>query len=139
ANEYKDIIVVDIVILEACDVVPADLRLFKASSLQIEEAALTGESVPVTKDTAPVEGDAGIGDRLNMGFSSTNVTYGRGEGIVTATAMGSEVGNIAEMLENVEGKTKTIHKNINYVSCFIYYDSIISYVIYLDLTETQYY
>ncbi|MGH2066968.1 HAD-IC family P-type ATPase, partial [Aerococcus sp. L_4] len=105
AIDSKEIVVGDIVILEAGDVVPADLRLFKASSLQIEEAALTGESVPVTKDTATVEGDAGIGDRLNMGFSSTNVTYGRGEGIVTATAMDTEVGNIAEMLENAEGKT----------------------------------
>jgi Ca2+-transporting ATPase len=129
AIDSKDIVVGDIVILEAGDVVPADLRLFKASSLQIEEAALTGESVPVTKDTAPVEGDAGIGDRLNMGFSSTNVTYGRGEGIVTATAMDTEVGNIAEMLENAEGKTTPLQENMNALTRFLTYAIVIIAVV----------
>src|SRR5699024_5441396 len=125
ASDYKDIVVGDIVFLEAGDVVPADLRLFKASSLQIEEAALTGESVPVTKDIAPVEADAGIGDRLNMGFSSTNVTYGRGEGVVTATAMDTEVGNIAEMLENAEGKTTPLQENMNGLTRFLTYAIVI--------------
>lgn len=125
AIDSKDIVVGDIVILEAGDVVPADIRLFKASSLQIEEAALTGESVPVTKDIAPVEADAGIGDRLNMGFSSTNVTYGRGEGVVTATAMDTEVGNIAEMLENAEGKTTPLQENMNGLTRFLTYAIVI--------------
>lgn len=129
AIDSKDIVVGDIVILEAGDVVPADLRLFKASSLQIEEAALTGESVPVTKDTATVEGGAGIGDRLNMGFSSTNVTYGRGEGVVTATAMDTEVGNIAEMLENVEGKTTPLQENMNELTRFLTYAIVIIAVV----------
>ena len=68
----------DIVLLEAGDIVPADMRLLEANSLKVEEAALTGESVPVDKDIAPITlEDAGIGDRKNMVFSSTNVTYGR--------------------------------------------------------------
>lgn len=97
----------DIVMLEAGDVVPADMRLIEASSLKVEEAALTGESVPVDKDVATLQDEeVGIGDRLNMVFSSTNVTYGRGKAVVTATGMNTEVGHIAEMLAGAE-KTKT--------------------------------
>lgn len=129
AINSKDIVVGDIVILEAGDVVPADIRLFKASSLQIEEAALTGESVPVTKDIVPVEADAGIGDRLNMGFSSTNVTYGRGEGVVTATGMDTEVGNIAEMLDNAEGKTTPLQENMNGLTRFLTYAIVVIAVV----------
>lgn len=93
----------DVVILEAGDIVPADLRFVDSNSLQIEEAALTGESVPVVKEAEVVlEGETGIGDRINMGFSSTNVTYGRGKGIVVATGMDTEVGHIASMLQNTE-------------------------------------
>ncbi|WP_028125440.1 cation-translocating P-type ATPase [Eremococcus coleocola] len=89
----------DVVLLEAGDVVPADIRLVEASSLKIEEAALTGESVPVEKNTDALENpEAGIGDRYNMGYSSTNVTYGRGKGIITGTGMETEVGHIAKML-----------------------------------------
>ncbi|PEG97736.1 HAD-IC family P-type ATPase, partial [Lactobacillus sp. UMNPBX8] len=71
----------DIVLLEAGDVVPADLRLISAHSLKIEEAALTGESVPVDKSDETLQGDdIALADRINMAYSSTNVTYGRGEG-----------------------------------------------------------
>src|SRR5699024_3794175 len=70
----------DIVLLEAGNVVPADMRLIEANSLQVEEAALTGESVPSEKNTETIDAEAGIGDRTNMVFSSTNVTYGRGLG-----------------------------------------------------------
>lgn len=93
----------DIVQLEAGDVVPADMRLIEANSLQIEEASLTGESVPVYKEIDTLSGeDIGIGDRSNMAFSSTNVTYGRGLGIVTNTGMETEVGHIAKMLQSTE-------------------------------------
>lgn len=92
----------DIVLLEAGDVVPADMRLIEANSLQAEEAALTGESVPVEKQIGAIEEEAGIGDRTNMVFSSTNITYGRGVGVVSATAMDTEVGNIAGMLASTE-------------------------------------
>ena len=103
----EDIVVGDIVILEAGDVVPADMRLFEVNTVKIEESALTGESVPVDKDLVIPTGDeVGIGDRTNMAFSSTNVTYGRAVGVVTSTGMNTEVGKIANMLANTEeGKT----------------------------------
>ena len=103
----EDIVVGDVVILEAGDVVPADMRLFEVNTVKIEESALTGESVPVDKDLVIPTGDeVGIGDRTNMAFSSTNVTYGRAVGVVTSTGMDTEVGKIANMLANTEeGKT----------------------------------
>lgn len=103
----EDIVVGDVVILEAGDVVPADMRLFEVNTVKIEESALTGESVPVDKDIVIPTGDeVGIGDRTNMAFSSTNVTYGRAVGVVTSTGMDTEVGKIANMLANTEeGKT----------------------------------
>ena len=103
----EDIVVGDVVILEAGDVVPADMRLFELNTVKIEESALTGESVPVDKDLEIPSGDeVGIGDRTNMAFSSTNVTYGRAVGVVTSTGMNTEVGKIAHMLANTEeGKT----------------------------------
>ncbi|WP_124058972.1 cation-translocating P-type ATPase [Vaginisenegalia massiliensis] len=102
-----DLVPGDIVLLEAGDVVPADMRLIEANSLKVEEAALTGESVPVEKSIANIEGEeVGIGDRSNMVFSTTNVTYGRGLAVVTNTAMNTEVGHIANMLNATE-KQKT--------------------------------
>jgi len=89
----------DVVLLEAGVVVPADLRLIEAMGLEAEEAALTGESQPVAKATRPVEeADVPLGDRINMAWSGTTVTRGRGEGIVVATGMGTELGRIATLL-----------------------------------------
>ncbi|MES5131207.1 cation-translocating P-type ATPase [Lactobacillus iners] len=104
----------DIVLLEAGDVVPADLRLVLAKNLKIEEAALTGESVPVEKKSKVVEADdVALGDRINMAYSNTNVTYGRGEGVVVATAMDTEVGKIATMLNNADETDTPLKANLN--------------------------
>ena len=103
----------DIVLLEAGDVVPADLRLNLASSLKIEESALTGESVPVEKKIETLSGDdIALGDRVNMAYSNTNVTYGRGEGIVVSTGMHTEVGKIATMLNNADETDTPLKQNL---------------------------
>ena len=106
----------DIVLLEAGDVVPADLRLIRAHSLKIEEAALTGESVPVDKSDETLQGDdIALADRINMAYSSTNVTYGRGEGIVVGTGMNTEVGKIATMLNNADETDTPLKENLNHL------------------------
>jgi Ca2+-transporting ATPase len=104
-------------LLEAGDVVPADMRLIEAASLKIEEAALTGESVPVEKDiTETVEAEAGIGDRVNMGYQNSNVTYGRGTGVVTNTGMYTEVGKIADMLANADESQTPLKQSLEQLS-----------------------
>ena len=97
----------DIVILEAGRIVPADLRLINSVNLKIEEAALTGESVPVQKDADFVaDTEITLGDRLNMAYMSTSVAYGRGEGVVIGTGMNTEIGKIAKMIsESVDEMT----------------------------------
>ncbi len=110
-----DLVPGDIVILEAGRVVPADLRLIEAVNLQTEESALTGESLPVTKDAAAVHTDPAtpLGDRNNQAFMSSTVTYGRGTGIAVATAMDTEVGKIAHLIGN-EAESKTpLEKRLN--------------------------
>lgn len=110
----------DIVLLEAGDVVPADLRLLEASSLKIEEAALTGESVPVEKELTVIDAtDVGIGDRVNMAYSNSNVTYGRGKGVVVNTGMATEVGKIAGMLARAEETETPLKRNLNELGKFL--------------------
>ncbi|MCH2037823.1 MAG: HAD-IC family P-type ATPase, partial [Rickettsiales bacterium] len=102
----------DIVLLEAGDKVPADLRLLTAHGLQIQEAILTGESVPSDKDTRPSDLDVALGDRHGMSFSGTLVTSGQAKGIVVATGGTTEIGRISGMLSEVENLTTPLVKQM---------------------------
>ena len=120
--DSRELVPGDIVMLEAGDVVPADMRLLEAASLKIEEAALTGESVPVEKDlTVDVPADAGIGDRVNMAYQNSNVTYGRGVGVVVNTGMFTEVGKIADMLANADETDTPLKQSLNQLSKVLTY------------------
>ncbi len=106
----EDLVIGDVIILEAGDAVPADARIIECASMKIEEAALTGESVPVDKKeealSAGANGDVALGDRKNMVFMGSTVVYGRGKAVVTGTGMDTEMGKIADALSKAEeGKT----------------------------------
>lgn len=104
----------DIVIIEAGDLVPADIRLIDSQSLKVEEASLTGESVAVDKNADQVlEADAGLGDRVNMLFMSTAITYGRARGIVCATGSFTEIGKISDQLQTIEDEPTPLQKSLN--------------------------
>jgi Ca2+-transporting ATPase len=99
----RDLVPGDLVILETGNYIPADVRLVESANLRIDEASLTGESVPVGKDAQDIlPADATVGDRHNMAFMSTLVTYGRGLGLVVSTGMSTEIGKIAEMIQSYE-------------------------------------
>ena len=110
----SQLVVGDIVILEAGRIIPADLRLIQSVNLKIEESALTGESVPVDKDANFLSAkEIGIGDRINMAYSSTSVAYGRGEGVVVYTGMDTEIGKIASMLNESVEELTPLQKRLN--------------------------
>ena len=109
----KELVPGDIIILETGDMIPSDARLIEAYNLKVDESALTGESVPVEKTTDPISQDVVIGDQTNMIFSSTVVTYGRGEAIVTSTGMKNEVGKIAGMLNASEKELTPLQVKLN--------------------------
>ena len=105
----------DILLIEEGDTIPADARLIQSTALQTAEAALTGESLPVSKDTDPVNADVGVGDRGNMVFSGTAATYGRGKAVVTATGMQTEMGRIAGLLKAQPEETTPLQAELDRV------------------------
>ena len=110
----KELVPGDIVVLDTGDYIPADLRIIEAINLKSQESSLTGESVPVEKDIQKIDKDeVGIGDRINMLFSSSLVTYGRGKGIVVETGMTTEVGKIAGMINNTQKQETPLQQKLN--------------------------
>ena len=110
----RDLVPGDIVILDTGDYVPADLRIIEAINLKSQEAALTGESVPVEKMAAKIEDEKiGIGDRINMLFSSSLITYGRGKAVVVETGMNTEVGKIADIINTAEDNGTPLQQKLN--------------------------
>ncbi len=112
--ESKEVVPGDVIILSSGDKIPADARVFESNNLETQEAALTGESVPVKKHTDVLEeDDVGVGDQHNMVFSSTAVTQGKGKAIVTATGMHTEVGKIADMIQDSESDMTPLQEKLD--------------------------
>lgn len=116
----EDLVVGDVIVLEAGDSVPADARIIECASMKIEEAALTGESVPVNKALDVLglggEDDVPLGDRKNMAYMGSSVVYGRGKAVVTATGMDTEMGKIADALEKAEDSETPLQLKLNQLS-----------------------
>ena len=112
----REIVCGDIVLLEAGNYVPADVRLFESFNLKVEEASLTGESVPVEKDPAVVlDQEIPLGDRRNTAFMGTLITYGRGKGLVTCTGMNTQIGLIAQMIQSFEDEATPLQKKLEHL------------------------
>ncbi|MBI3895457.1 MAG: cation-translocating P-type ATPase [Acidobacteria bacterium] len=110
----RELVPGDVVLLHAGSKVPADARLHEAFNLKLDEASLTGESIPVEKNISPLSAhDLGVGDRKNMVYAGTATTYGRGRGVVVATGLHTEVGKIAQLLQTVETSRTPLQENLN--------------------------
>ncbi|MCJ7576766.1 MAG: cation-translocating P-type ATPase [Dehalococcoidia bacterium] len=135
----RDMVPGDIVVLSTGDRIPADLRLIEAFNLRTDEASLTGESTPVEKVTQVIDGtEVAIGDRKNMVYSGTTVTYGRGKGIAVATGMETEFGKIAAMLQEVKEEKTPLEKNLDRVGKWLGYAclGVVAIVVGLVLVRT---
>lgn len=108
----RELVVGDIVLLEAGDYVPADVRILESMNLKVEEASLTGESVPVEKETVAIDHEASLADRHNMGYMGTVVTYGRGKAVIIGTGMNTEIGKIAQMISSFEEQSTPLQEKL---------------------------
>jgi Ca2+-transporting ATPase len=136
----RELVPGDVVILHAGDKIPADARLIEAVNLQIEEAALTGESVPVEKNTAPIDSpNPALGDRKNIAYAGTAATYGRGRAVIVATGMNTEFGKIAQMLQTVETGRTPLQENLDKVGRILAWAAlvIVSIIVALGLIRGQ--
>ncbi len=136
----RDLVPGDIILLRTGAKVPADARLLEAVNLQLEEAALTGESAPVAKETAPLtDAQLPVGDRRNMIFAGTAATYGRGRGVVVATGMETEFGRIARMLETVETGRTPLQENLDRVGRLLAWAAlaVVAVIVVLGLLRGQ--
>ena len=117
----RELVVGDVVLLEAGDYIPADVRILESMNLKVEEASLTGESVPVEKETQALDHEASLADRHNMGYMGTVATYGRGRAVVIGTGMDTEIGKIAKMLDTFEDQSTPLQDNWpNSANCWGY-------------------
>ncbi len=133
----EELVVGDVVVLEAGDIVPADGRLIDVAKLKVEESALTGESLPVNKHTDKIDGDkVALGDRKNMVYSGSVVSYGRGEFVVTATGMKTEIGKIASMLQTKKEETPLDKKLKNLSRILTISIGIICVIVFLVMLLT---
>ena len=136
----SEIVPGDVTLLHAGDKVPADVRLLEAINLQIEEAALTGESVPVEKQVAAIPGaNLALGDRRNMAYAGTVATYGRGRAVVVGTGMNTEFGKIADMLQTIETGRTPLQENLDKVGAVLARASfvIVGIIVALGLVRGQ--
>ena len=131
--DASEVVPGDIVILDTGDKIPADARLLEAVNLQTQEAALTGESVPVKKDVAQLKKEAAVADRINMVFSSTIVTNGHARAVVTSTGMQSEIGKIAGLIQEAEPEPTPLQKTLKtlgkYIGIMVVIIAIIVFVV----------
>jgi P-type Ca2+ transporter type 2C len=109
----RDLVPGDIVLVETGDRAPADARVLEAANLKVDEAALTGESLPVTKRAERIEGEVGLGDRFNMIYASTTITFGRARAIIARTGMDTEVGRIAGMIETAVSEPTPLQQELD--------------------------
>lgn len=134
----RDLVPGDLVNLDAGDIIPADIRLISSSNLKVEESSLTGESIPVEKDYRLIlEDNISLGDRINMAYMGTIVTYGRGQGIVTNTGHNTEIGKIATMIQSYDDELTPLQKQLNKLGKTLGITTIIICIIVLILGLLQ--